>query len=395
MIARVSVLIPTYNRAALLAQALEACRRQTRPADEILVVDDGSTDATPAVLAAWTGPGRLVLRQVNGGKAAALNRGLAAASGDAVLVLDDDDLLPPDALANHVAALAAAPAAGFSYGRYARFSGEETPTDSPTDVEPIDRRDPRRLHLRLIDHDFLPNPAWMARRSALAQVGGYDEALARSQDFDMILRLARAVPAAPIDAVVLWQRVHRSLRGRGAERAAAVHTTALWAKYDAIMMAGLDGRWNDEDYQPLEGTASADLRPALLQRAVSNFVRKNYDGALAHFRRAAPLWAARPPDPLELRIAASLLGSAHGVEELWGDRRDVLEALARCGLPASVRRGMAYPLRWRLRAALAAGDLAGALGLRRIAVCGLGVGLTTLATARRPEWPTATGPANA
>ncbi|WP_374389139.1 glycosyltransferase family 2 protein [Brevundimonas sp.] len=389
MIARVSVLIPTYNRAALLTQALEACRWQTRRADEIIVVDDGSTDATAGVLAAWTGPGRIVLRQVNGGKAAALNRGLAAARGDAVLVLDDDDLLPPDALANHVAALDAAPAAGFSYGRYARFTGEGTPTATPTDVEPIDRRDPRRLHLRLIDHDFLPNPAWMARGSALAHVGGYDEALARSQDFDMILRLARAVPAAPIDAVVLWQRVHSSLRGRGAERAAAVHTTGLWAKYDAIMMAGLDRRWSDEDYQPLERPEGVDPRPAVLQRAVSNFVRKNYDGALAHFKRAAPLWAARPPDPLELRIAASLLSSAHGVEELWGERRDILEALARCGLPGSVRRAMAYPLRWRLRAALAVGDLSEALGLRRIAVGGLGVSLATLAMARRPQWPPA------
>lgn len=393
MIARVSVLIPTYNRAALLAQALEACRLQTRPADEVIVIDDGSTDATAEVLAGWTAPGRMVIRQVNGGKAAALNRGLAVARGDAVLMLDDDDLLPPGALARHVAALNASPAAGFSYGRYARFTGEGTPAAAPTDIEPIDRRDPRRLHLRLIDHDFLPNPAWMVRRSAVAQVGGYDDTLARSQDFDMILRLARAVPAAPIDAVLLWQRVHRSLRGRGIERAATVHTTALWAKYDAIMMAGLDRRWNDADFQPLEGHAGADLRTAVLQRAVANFVRKNYDGALAHFARAAPLWAARPPDPLEQRIAASLLGSPHGIDELWGDRWDVLEALAGCGLPGSLKRAMAYPLRWRLKAALTAGNLAGARGVHRIADRGLGVTLTALATARRPEWPAIPAPA--
>ena len=88
-----SVVIPTYNRALVLARCLEALAAQDPPADEVVVVDDGSSDGTPDVLRehAWVH----AIRQANGGRAAAKNTGVEAARGDVVLFLDDDVIATP------------------------------------------------------------------------------------------------------------------------------------------------------------------------------------------------------------------------------------------------------------------------------------------------------------
>ena len=95
---RVSVILPTCNRAHLVGEAIGSVLAQTRSADEILVIDDGSTDATAARLADF-GDRIRVLRGSGRGAAAARNAGLAAATGDWVTFLDDDDVWTPDRLA--------------------------------------------------------------------------------------------------------------------------------------------------------------------------------------------------------------------------------------------------------------------------------------------------------
>src|SRR5664280_1650862 len=94
---KVSVVIPTYNRLAYLREALDSVLAQTRAADEILVVDDGSTDGTEAAISALPAPVRY-LRQQNAGPAAARNHGLREAKGDWIAFLDSDDLWVPEKL---------------------------------------------------------------------------------------------------------------------------------------------------------------------------------------------------------------------------------------------------------------------------------------------------------
>ena len=88
----VSVIIPTYNRAAFIAAAINSVLDQTCPPDEIIVVDDGSTDDTSRVLSQF-GPPVTVIRQQNARVSAARNTGLRAATSDAVIFLDSDDMM--------------------------------------------------------------------------------------------------------------------------------------------------------------------------------------------------------------------------------------------------------------------------------------------------------------
>src|SRR6185295_2750617 len=93
----ISVVVPTYNRARLVVRAVESVLAQTRPPDELIVVDDGSTDDTPAALARFGDRVRLV-SQRNAGAAAARNNGLALASRPWAAFLDSDDVWVPDHL---------------------------------------------------------------------------------------------------------------------------------------------------------------------------------------------------------------------------------------------------------------------------------------------------------
>src|SRR5215207_1855104 len=94
---RISIIIPAYNRADLLPKTLDSALAQTRLPDEIIVVDDGSTDSTADVLAGYSAP-VIVLRQPNWGRSAARNAGMAHSTGDLLMLLDSDDLLLPESI---------------------------------------------------------------------------------------------------------------------------------------------------------------------------------------------------------------------------------------------------------------------------------------------------------
>ena len=116
---RVSVVIPAYNGAQFIGNALESVLSQSLPADEIIVVNDGSEDATAEVLQAYAHQIQII-EQPNLGVAAARNRGLAAAQGELIAFLDQDDLLLPDKLKLQVDCLAQHPTVGMLHSGFRR-----------------------------------------------------------------------------------------------------------------------------------------------------------------------------------------------------------------------------------------------------------------------------------
>ena len=173
----VSLVIATFNHARVLAEAIDSALSQTLDPVEVVVVDDGSTDDTPTVLARYAARIR-VLRQPNRGLAAARNAGLAATRGSYVAFLDADDVLAPTKLAEQVAVLERAPTVGWTYcdvlietvATGARVTASER---FGYGVRALDGW----LFAELIHGNFIPAIAPLVRRTALDVVGGFDERL--------------------------------------------------------------------------------------------------------------------------------------------------------------------------------------------------------------------------
>jgi glycosyltransferase involved in cell wall biosynthesis len=354
---RVSIVMPTHNRAHLIGESIASALGQSHRPHEVIVVDDGSSDQTPELVRAMASPVSY-LRQDKAGKSAAMNRGIAAATGDLLLVLDDDDLLPAGAIAAHVAALRARPEAGFSYGRFARFTGSGETAPFSTDFEPLPAPGERRLLVQLMQCCFLPNPAWMVRREVQLAAGPYRIDLPRGQDYEMILRIARAAPGAYAGAVTLYQRKHIAARVTTSGTVVAKDTVGGWIDAERAIFRDIDARWEDADFAPFEGTVEGpeEERLAVLTRAVILFMRKVHGPAERHFARYAALLGDAQPSVRELAVAGDLLGARYGIGEILDASHDPAP-LAGLGFPLALRRAMARQLPWRIRELLGAGRL--------------------------------------
>lgn len=184
----VSVIIPTYNRAHLLRRTLDSVRAQTFADFEVLVVDDGSTDDTEAVVTGYDDARVRYLRQPeNRGVSAARNRGLREVRGEFIAFLDSDDEWLPDKLARQVARFRELPEeVGLVYtGVESVFGDGSRQVDLPKwrgDVY-------RMMLLKNVIHGGGSNV--MLRRNVVASVGFFDEALPAIEDYDYWLRVTR------------------------------------------------------------------------------------------------------------------------------------------------------------------------------------------------------------
>ncbi len=208
----VTVVVTTYQHAHWIGAALASVTAQTRPVDEVVVVDDGSTDDPAAVVAQW--PGVVLVRQENRGLSAARNTGLRAATSSHVLFLDADDLLTPVAVAAGLHCAARHAGAAFVYGAHRRVDGEGRPLGgrrySPAGTEP------RATLLR--GNAVAMHATALYRRDVLLAAGGFDEGLRRCEDYDLYLRLARDHPVAshPVEtALYRWHGQNMSSRAAG------------------------------------------------------------------------------------------------------------------------------------------------------------------------------------
>lgn len=183
----ISIIIPTYNSAAYLTQAIESVLAQAYEPCQIIVVDDGSTDATTAVLTPYQNKIHYV-QQENSGSAAARNRGLQLVQHEFVLFLDADDLMLPNKLRQQAAYLQLHPDVGYVSSGWQQIeaSGQVLQTVAPWLAAPnLDLDD-------WLQYKPVQLGAILFRRIWLDRVGGLDPDLRQAHDVDLMLRLSLA-----------------------------------------------------------------------------------------------------------------------------------------------------------------------------------------------------------
>ena len=204
---RVSVLMPVRNGGSYLDSALNSIRAQSFQEFEFVVVDDGSTDATPSVLARHAaGDARIRVLTAGGrGIVDALNQGLAAARGALVARMDADDVAEPHRIGRQVAEMEARPDLVLLGSAAVRIDAQGR-TIGPLAVE----TDPERLAEALRSHNPFLHPTVIMRREAVEAAGGYRRQFTLAEDYELWTRLARLGTLANLPDVLLRLRRHRN-----------------------------------------------------------------------------------------------------------------------------------------------------------------------------------------
>ena len=206
----VSVIIPCYNQAHFLPEAIESVLRQTYSRFEVIVVDDGSSDGTSRIAASYNEV--RAVRQENQGVAQARNQGLRESSGECVVFLDADDRLRPRALEAGLEALRRSPDAALSYGWCDLIAADGS------FLAPSHRRIVEGDHYAsLLRQNLMQTLTMMCRRVPLEAIGGFGIGVDGAEDYDLWLRLARRYGASSCREVVADYRQHPASLSRKAD----------------------------------------------------------------------------------------------------------------------------------------------------------------------------------
>jgi glycosyltransferase involved in cell wall biosynthesis len=224
----VSCVIPAYNAERYLDRALRSVFDQSRPPDEIIVVDDGSADGTADMLAAY-GSRLRVLHQANAGPAAARNRGIEMAAGQLICFQDADDEWHRDKLAKQLALFDARPDVGICITHLRNVWAEHL----------VDGRRGIEEHASANDPPGYVFQTSLIRRSVFERVGMRDENLRRAEDIEWF---ARARDAGVVLTVIPEVLVHRHLHGQNTSDAGETSASDRYDQLLEVMAARLKQR---------------------------------------------------------------------------------------------------------------------------------------------------------
>ncbi|MFS8137094.1 MAG: glycosyltransferase family 2 protein [Thermomonas sp.] len=201
----VSVIIPTYNRAHFVADAVASVLTQDFPDFEVIVVDDGSTDPTAAAMAQFNDPRLVFVQQENRGRSQARNRALEMARGRYIAFLDSDDLYMPGKLALQVDYLERHPDVGMVYtsAHCVDYSGRLLEERYIASVSGWIYKS-----IAFFRPVTITLPTVMARRELFARAGGFDEKMHRFEDTDMWRRISKLARIDAIPAFTCRLRTH-------------------------------------------------------------------------------------------------------------------------------------------------------------------------------------------
>lgn len=235
----VSVVIPAYNAAWCVGQAVDSVLAQDFRDCEVIVIDDGSTDDTPAVLAVY-GDAIRVVHQANGGMSTARNTGIRTARGDFVAFLDADDYWLPGKLRLQVELMRSTPTVGFS----SVAARVEYPNGQLVNLWKCGDEAHPILRFLFENNGGIAGgtSGLMVRRALFEQVGGYDETLQGAEDADLWMRLAAITDyrCIPDPLVVVLRRPGSVSRNVEAMRAGAIQARH---KNRRLLPSALQGRF--------------------------------------------------------------------------------------------------------------------------------------------------------
>jgi glycosyltransferase involved in cell wall biosynthesis len=221
----IAVVIPAYNTELHICEALDSVTAQTRLPEQIIVVDDGSSDGTAERVLRWRReyPGELsLLQQSNRGVSAARNTGVRHAKADLIAFLDADDLLLPDHLARLELAFQRHPELLLCFGDALYYIDTQLIIKPSTlvgtgieDVEYHEEEDGLRLmkgsvYVSLLRGNYISPSTSLVSKSALERIGLFDEVIRNAEDRDLFLRLSLIGPFAYYPYIVAHKRLHEN-----------------------------------------------------------------------------------------------------------------------------------------------------------------------------------------
>ena len=249
----ISVIITSYNSADTIAAAIDSALAQTERPTEVIVVDDGSQDASLEVIDSFAEQVKVV-NVTHGGVSRARNAGLGVASGTWVAFLDGDDTWHPEKLAQQINAAAAHP-----HIRVIATDWARSPERMRVEAEPV-TREIYASDIAILNR--YQTSTVMARRDIVEQCGGFDPAMDTAEDWDMWLRLAKLTPSLLVQSPLVFYRDNpngvskdlRTLAARAADLMAReaklgyfdldfLATLAAWHQQRFVVASALDKDW--------------------------------------------------------------------------------------------------------------------------------------------------------
>ncbi len=289
---KVSVIIPVYNGANYMREAIDSAISQTYANKEIIVINDGSNDngATLSIARSYGDKIKLIDKP-NGGVATALNTGIVNASGDYISWLSHDDIYPPEKIENQITALKTLPEKEtilFGDFKIINEKGE------PMGVVSTAHVDTNRMTFELYASQCIHGCSMLVPKSTFAKAGMFREDLPTTQDYDLWLRASKHVKFAHFPGVVVFSRQHAEQGSRQAHHNREVLDYYL-NNFDLLNPAWLDSHYSQEE------------------------IREKYLLLLRTFSRGN-LWAAY------FRVIKQALGHLH-FKNIWGRLQFLLKAL--------------------------------------------------------------------
>ena len=295
----VSVVIPSYNRAHYLPRAVASVMAQTAPVDEIIIVDDGSTDDTESVVRGLEGPIRY-FRKPNGGAASARNLGIREARGPLIALLDTDDVWLPEKNARLVDVLETRPEVVLAHSAAAIIGPDGRPTGAIWGKPAYDGW----VRKKLLFANGVNASSVLVRKGVLEAVGGYDEGFPLLENWELWLRVSRHGEFAYVAEPLVQYRIHDGNSIRDLERV------------ERAFERFVDKHLNAE---------SSQIPPALRRRILAHHQRamadaltgrKDYAGARRAFLRSLMNHPLQPAVLYRLFRVAS--AEAADVARRWG-----------------------------------------------------------------------------